>query len=278
MTWADEVDELLANLVGPGSAEEVGRVTEGYSAKDIAVAAARRALVGGSGTGTQGPPGPQGNPGPTGPPGPQGEPGPAGAEGPMGPQGQAGSDGAQGPEGPQGVQGPQGDAGPQGEQGIQGIQGPEGPAGSGGDPLDAWPIGSVFLAVVSTSPATLLGGGTWQQIAGGRVLVGQTGGDADFDTAEETGGAKTVTLQTSELPSHNHGVTDPGHVHAQQRFPTATGGSTGFTVDTSMSGTQAAANNTASATTGITTQNAGGGAAHENMPPYLVVYMWKRTA
>lgn len=111
------------------------------------------------------------------------------------------------------------------------------------------------------------------------MLVGQTGGDSDFDTAEETGGAKTVTLQTSEIPAHNHAVTDPGHTHLTQRYPTATGGSSGFTADTSMSGTPA--DNTLatkSATTGITTQNAGGGGAHQNMPPYLVVYIWKRTA
>lgn len=111
------------------------------------------------------------------------------------------------------------------------------------------------------------------------MLVGQTGGDADFDTAEETGGAKTVTLDTTQIPAHSHGVTDPGHTHLTQRYPTATGGSSGFTIDTSMSGTLA--DNTLptkSATTGITTQNAGGGAAHSNLPPYLVVYVWKRTA
>lgn len=110
------------------------------------------------------------------------------------------------------------------------------------------------------------------------MLVGQTTDDADFDTAEETGGEKTHVLTEAEIPAHDHAVTDPGHVHAMQRFPTATGGSVGFTVDTSMSGTPAAANNTASAQTGITTQDAGGGGAHNNMPPYLVVYVWKRTA
>jgi hypothetical protein len=55
-----------------------------------------------------------------------------------------------------------------------------------------WPIGSVFISVLSTDPATLLGFGTWSAIGAGRVLVGQNVADTDFDVLEETGGAKTV--------------------------------------------------------------------------------------
>lgn len=213
--------------------------------------------------------------GPAGPQGPEGPQGPSGADGAPGAQGPAGADGADGADG---AQGPQGIQGPQGPEGPQGPQGPQGDSGSGGSPLDAWPVGSIYLSVVATSPATLLGGGTWARIAQGRMLVGQDPNDTDFDVAEETGGEKEHTLTTPEIPAHTHTVTDPGHAHAMQRFPTATGGSTGFTVDTSMSGTQAAANNTAPAQTGISLANAGGDGAHNNMPPYLVAYIWKRTA
>jgi hypothetical protein len=169
--------------------------------------------------------------------------------------------------------------------------------------------------------------------------VGRDSGDTDFDTAEETGGAKTkaisahsgITVGASGAgsshnhtgPSHTHDYTQVvnhthatdsqgAHVHAQQRFPTATGGSTGFTVDTSMSGTPAAANDTASGGAHThTAQNPGGGVAtgttvadgtgntgnesahthaagsvgqgdnHADLnvvQPYIVVYMWKRTA
>ena len=101
--------------------------------------------------------------------------------------------------------------------------GPAGPAG------EAFPVGAVFLSVVATNPATLLGYGTWAALAAGRVLVGINAGDPDFDTVKETGGAKTHTLATANLPAHNHPVTDPGHTHTTQRFPTTTGGSSGFT-------------------------------------------------
>lgn len=158
---------------------------------------------------------------------------------------------------------------------------------------EAWPVGSVFVSVVSTNPNTLLGYGTWSAFGAGRTLVGLDSGQTEFDTVEETGGAKTHTLTSAEMPSHthtqdahNHGVTDAGHTHLTQRYPTATGGSSGFTIDTSMSGTLA--DNTLPtkiATTGVTVdnatatnQNTGGDGAHNNLQPYIVVYFWKRTA
>lgn len=176
-------------------------------------------------------------------------------------------------------------------------------AGSSGE---AFPVGAVFISVVSTNPSTLLGYGTWSAFGAGKVLVGLDSGDIDFDTVEETGGAKTHTLTESEIPSHthvqnshnhtqdahNHGVTDPGHTHVENNNSATTGGLAGWAArDTSTNTPVATGYSTASATTGVTVnnatatnqaatatnQNTGGGSAHNNLQPFIVCYFWKRT-
>lgn len=171
----------------------------------------------------------------------------------------------------------------------------------------AYPVGAVYLSVVSTDPATLFGFGTWVQIAGGRFLVGQTGGDTDFDTAEETGGSKTSDALLAHThgitdPGHNHtqdahghAVTDPGHAHGVQTYAHGTGtsankpegtnattaqGTNGATTASAVTGAtvgDATATNQASAT-GVTVDSAGIGTSFSILPPYLVLYIWKRTA
>ena len=127
---------------------------------------------------------------------------------------------------------------------------------------EAFPVGSLFLSAVATDPATLLGYGTWQAYAAGRVLVGLDAGQTEFDTLGETGGAKTHTLTTAEMPSHDHPVTSQ----------TATSGAaTSYehgTLDTSSAETEATE----------VTGTRGGGGAHNNLQPYIVVHVWRRTA
>lgn len=87
---------------------------------------------------------------------------------------------------------------------------------------------------------------------------GATGGAATHSHADHASHTHTYT----QIVNHTHPITDPGHTHTTQRYPTSTGGSSGFTIDTSMSGTLA--DNTLptkSATTGITTGNPAGGVA-----------------
>lgn len=88
---------------------------------------------------------------------------------------------------------------------------------------EAFPVGSVFIGVVATNPATLLGYGTWAAFGAGRVMVGRDANDADFDTAEETGGAKTVAAAGTNASesAHTHAVTSnvavadhAAHTHA----------------------------------------------------------------
>ena len=118
----------------------------------------------------------------------------------------------------------------------------------------AYPVGSIYTSVVSTNPNTLLGVGVWSAIGQGRVLLGAGGGY----TAGATGGTATETLTISQIPSHSHtsGWYGPrgadGHVNI-------------FASNQPNDGS-------------VNTGSAGGGAAHNNLQPYLVVYMWKRTS
>lgn len=134
----------------------------------------------------------------------------------------------------------------------------------------AFPVGSVFLSVVSTNPATLLGYGTWVQIAQGRALVGQDPGDADWDVAEETRGAKTHTLTINEMPSHTH--TQNPHTHT----PYINHGNSGTTRIRGGGPDSMSYNGSMSSTT-ATNQNTGGSQAHNNIQPSFVIYVWKRT-
>jgi len=122
-----------------------------------------------------------------------------------------------------------------------------------------YPVGSIYTSIVSTNPATLLGVGTWAAFGAGKVMVGLDSGDSDFDTAEETGGAKTHTLSIAEMPAHTHATEGNDTNDAGAGVPY---------VDTKSGSTS---NSNATTSTG-------GGGAHNNLQPYIVVYMWKRTA
>lgn len=135
-----------------------------------------------------------------------------------------------------------------------------------------YPIGSVYInATNATNPATLLGFGTWTAFGAGRVMVGLDSGDTDFDTAEETGGVKEVTLTADQsgLPSHEHLGTSLGGSGSETSYSVVSGRGT-----TPDSTTTSAANPDA-------TNVAGGSSAvdaHTNLQPYITVYMWKRSA
>lgn len=118
---------------------------------------------------------------------------------------------------------------------------------------DVYPVGSIYLTVNNTNPSTWITGTTWVQIKDTFLL-----GAGDTYTGGATGGEATHTLTVEEIPSHAHNYT----LYKYNNLNNATGSSSTF-----WNGT----NTVASSSTG-------GGEAHNNMPPYLVVYMWKRTA
>jgi hypothetical protein len=115
-----------------------------------------------------------------------------------------------------------------------------------------YPVGAVVTLGVSTNPATLFGIGTWTAIAG-KVIVGIDATQTEFDALNETGGSKTVDI------SHTHSVAgtynaywaqDAGLSHAAGTIP---------------SGNPIATGSAGSATTSV-------------LQPYIVKYVWERTA
>lgn len=143
-----------------------------------------------------------------------------------------------------------------------------------------YPVGSIYMSVESTSPATLFGG-TWSQLQN-RFLLGA----GSSYTAGNTGGAATVTLTTSQMPAHTHTFTGTAasHTHTLKNKKTTWGssGSSNVVIDSTSSSYSSLVNvtnvNSTSITPKGTNSSTGGGGSHNNMPPYLVVYMWKRTA
>ena len=129
---------------------------------------------------------------------------------------------------------------------------------------NAYPVGSIYMNCSNaTNPGTLLGFGTWSAFGEGRVLIGIDSSDTDFDTAEETGGSKTHTLTEAQLPSHRHTI---GSNDSTAGF----GGAAGNVEFVQDAGTGIG--------NAVNTSFTGSGQAHTIVQPYIVVYMWKRTA
>ncbi|MHB8123114.1 MAG: phage baseplate protein [Desulfuromonadaceae bacterium] len=125
-------------------------------------------------------------------------------------------------------------------------------------------IGRLYETVDSTNPATSLGYGTWSLFGVGRVTVCLDSGDTDFDTVEETGGEKAHALTAAEGPTHDHPEIIPNGIAGA-----GTGEYGSFPV---------AESDGAEGSNGLLTGTSGSGDPHNTLPPYIVVYRWKRTA
>lgn len=119
-----------------------------------------------------------------------------------------------------------------------------------------YPVGSIYMSLSSTDPKTLFGG-TWERLKDRFLLAA-----GDSYSAGATGGEATHTLTKDEMPSHNH-------------YAAINGGTDSYGQNRTTIGSFA--NKAQGYSDSSTIFATGGGNAHNNMPPYLAVYMWKRT-
>jgi len=158
-----------------------------------------------------------------------------------------------------------------------------------------FPVGAIYTAIVSTNPGTLLGFGTWTAFGTGRVMVGIDTSDAGLATAEQTGGSKDAITVT-----HTHTatsvVTDAGHSHglmgaddtgitrglSESTSRNVQGGDSttnrGYKTTAPTGGENLVQTQTTGVTVATTNASTGSSGTNANMQPYIVVYMWKRTA
>lgn len=126
-------------------------------------------------------------------------------------------------------------------------------------PCPYFPIGSVYISVAEVNPSNFFGG-TWEQIKDKFLLSA-----GDIYKAGNTGGEATHKMTVDEMPTHSHGLNKnvPYGIPYNDTNGTACGAGAGVFYHESYNP--------------FTINNTGGNKAHNNMPPYLAVYMWKRT-
>lgn len=175
-----------------------------------------------------------------------------------------------------------------------------------------YPVGCIYMTTKSTNPGSLFGG-TWVAWGSGRVPVGVNTKDTNFNTVEKTGGASSVSLSISNMPSHSHTVNSHNHSIPKLSGTAASNGAhthnitfkynsdakqdgragrvaaggaktTALNSDVADIKSAGAHTHSISTNTGTTgnsspkTNSQGSGSAHNNLQPYITCYMWKRTA
>jgi hypothetical protein len=127
------------------------------------------------------------------------------------------------------------------------------------DVIACYPVGSVLITTTNTNPGTIIGG-TWTAMEG-RFLLAQS----ESHPAGTTGGSEKVTLTVNQIPEHVHNLSNL----LKDSGGTDNIGWTGYAFKNSSVHPLEEI---------INTKPAGGGQAHNNMPPYVAVYVWERTA
>lgn len=134
-----------------------------------------------------------------------------------------------------------------------------------------FPIGYVYISTSNINPGTIFGG-TWEQIKDKFLL-----GAGSSYTSGTTGGAKTHTHTTA---GHTLTIAEmPSHTHVNARGVASVSPGSTSTPNTSWAnGSTFAWNTTSEATGGGSSHSHGNTGSSSNLPPYLVVYMWKRVS
>lgn len=131
-------------------------------------------------------------------------------------------------------------------------------------PCPYFPVGSIYISVTNTNPTTYFGG-TWEAFGTGRTLVGVDTSQTEFNSVKKTGGEKTHKLTVNEMPKHSH------QIYNYMYYDT---GGLGYS-DRNMT---FCCNGNLEKTYYGTTLETGNDQAHNNLQPYITVYMWLRTA
>lgn len=138
-----------------------------------------------------------------------------------------------------------------------------------------YPIGSIYMSINNSDPNTLFGG-KWEQIKDKFLLA-----CGDTYTNGTTGGEDSHILTINELPSHTHTISSSGGHNHDARFKehyigTDTTGAYDYARSYSQSYDYIKRVTTTTGEHTHALSNTGGGQAHNNMPPYLTIYVWKR--
>lgn len=132
-----------------------------------------------------------------------------------------------------------------------------------------YPIGSIYIyiyiSVSNIDPSTSFGG-IWERYAKGKTLVGVDESDIDFSTVSQSGGEKLHKLSEKEIPAHSHGENPVLWMWDGNKKD-------GANITGSTNCNTIIANSTQKLSTGST----GGEQSHNNLQPYVTVYMWIRT-
>lgn len=126
-----------------------------------------------------------------------------------------------------------------------------------------FPVGAIYISTTSTNPGEYFGG-TWESFGAGKCLVGVDSSQTEFNTVLKTGGEKTHTLTQWEMPSHNHKLNNG------TKTPNGDGVDFGST-----SGIAHMTYEEGEYYWSDTTYTGGSG-EHNNLQPYITVYMWHR--